>query len=77
MDAATIALITTLIQLAIKYVPEMIEQGQLAITLLTKEGALTDDEKKAVDDASAAAHAALQKRCEEQLAAAEAAGITE
>lgn len=77
LDAATIALITTLIQLAIKYVPEMVEQGQLAISLLTKEEALTDEEKATVEAASTAAHEALQKRCDEQIAAAEAAGITE
>lgn len=77
MDAATIALITTLIQLAIKYVPEMVEQGQLAIALLTKKEALSDEEKAQVMAASTAAHAALQKRCDEQLAAAEAAGLTD
>ena len=77
MDASTVALITTLIQLAIKYVPEMVEQGRLAIALLTKDGALTEEEKKTVMEASLAAHEALQRRCEEQLAAAEAAGITE
>lgn len=77
MDAATVALITTLIQLAIKYVPEMIEQGTLAINLLTKTEALTDEEKAQVLAASTAAHEALQKRCDEQLATAEAAGITE
>lgn len=78
MDASTVALITALIQLAIKYVPEMVEQGRLAIALLTKEGAaLTEGEKKTVMEASIAAHEALQKRCDEQLVAAEAAGITE
>lgn len=77
MDASTVALITALIQLAIKYVPEMVEQGRLAIALLTKEGALTEEEKKTVMEASIAAHEALQKRCDEQLVAAEAAGITE
>lgn len=76
MDAATIALITTLIQLAIKYVPEMIEQGQLAISLLTKEGKLTDAEKMVINEASKAAHDALQKRCDEQLAEAKKLGIT-
>lgn len=77
MDASTVALITALIQLAIKYVPEMVEQGRLAIALLTKEGALTEEEKKTVMEASIAAHEALQKRCDEQLATAEAAGLTE
>lgn len=77
MDAATIALITALINLAIKYAPEMIEQGRLAISLLTKDTELTDDEKNAILAASKAATEALQKRCDEQLAAAEAAGITE
>jgi hypothetical protein len=77
MDAATIALITTLIQLAIKYVPEMIEQGTLAINLLTKTESLTDEEKATILAASTSAHEALQKRCDEQLSAAEAAGITE
>ena len=77
MDASTVALITTLIQLAIKYVPEMVEQGRLAISLLTKDGVLTEEEKKVVMEANLAAHEALQKRCDEQLAAAEAAGITE
>lgn len=77
LDATTIALITTLIQLAIKYVPEMIEQGQLAISLLTKEEALTDAEKSTIEAAGKAAHEALQARCDEQIAAAEAAGITE
>lgn len=77
MDAATIALITTLIQLAIKYVPEMVEQGSLAIALLTKQEALTDAERAAILAASNAAHAALQKRCDEQLAHAAALGLTE
>ena len=77
MSEATIALITALINLAIKYVPEMIEQGKLAITLLTKDTELTESEKATIVAASAAATAALQKRCDEQLAAAEAAGITE
>ena len=77
MDASTVALITTLIQLAIKYVPEMVEQGRLAISLLTKEGVLTEEEKKIVLEASFKAHEALQKRCDEQLAVAETAGIAE
>lgn len=77
LDASTIALITTLIQLAIKYVPEMVEQGSLAISLLTKEESLTDDERATIEAASKAAHEALQKRCDEQIAAAEAAGVTE
>ena len=77
MDAATIALITTLIQLAMKYVPEMVEQGALAISLLTKQETLTDEEKATILAASEAAHAALQKRCDEQLAEAERLGITE
>lgn len=77
MDAATIALITTLIQLAIKYAPEMIEQGTLAIKLLSKTEVLTDEEKAQVLAASQSAHEALQKRCDEQLASAEKAGITE
>ena len=77
MDASTVALITTLIQLAIKYVPEMVEQGRLAIALLTKDGVLTEEEKKTVLEASLKAHEALQRRCDEQLAAAEAAGIRE
>ena len=77
MSDAAIALITALINLAIKYVPEMISQGRLAIMLLTKDTELTEEEKATVLAASAAATAALQKRCDEQLAAAEAAGITE
>ena len=77
MDASTIALITALIQLAIKYVPEMVEQGSLAIKLLTKAEALSDDERAEIAAASAAAHAALQKRCDEQLAEAARLGITE
>ena len=76
MDAATIALITTLIQLAIKYVPEMVEQGRLAISLLTKETALTDEEKAAIDKASKDAHEALQKLCDEKLSEASRLGIT-
>ena len=77
MSEAAIALITALINLAIKYAPEMIEQGKLAITLLTKDTELTDAEKEEINKASAAATAALQKRCDEQLAAAKEAGITE
>lgn len=77
MDAATIALITSLIQLAIKYVPEMVEQGTLAISLLTKSGVLSDEEKATVLEASKVAHEALQKRCDEQLALAASLGITE
>lgn len=77
MDAATIALITAMIQLAIKYVPEMVEQGQLAIALLTKKDPLTDAEKAKILEASKAAHEALQKLCDKQLAAAEAAGIVD
>ena len=77
MSEATIALITALINIAIKYAPEMIEQGKLAISLLTKDTELTEAEKTAILEASTAATAALQKRCDEQLAAAETAGITE
>ena len=76
MDAATVALITTLIQLAIKYVPEMVEQGKLAIALLTKETALTDEEKELIDKASKEAHEALQKLCDDKLAEASSLGIT-
>ena len=71
MDPATIALITTLIQLAIKYVPEMIEQGRLAIALLTKKEPLTDDERSQIMEASKAAHDALQAACDAQLKLAE------
>ena len=77
MDASTIALITALIQLAIKYVPEMVEQGRLAISLLTKQEPLTELEKSQILAASIEAHKVLQARCDEQLAAAAEAGITE
>jgi hypothetical protein len=77
MDAATIGLITTLIQLAIKYVPEMVEQGMLAISLLQKTDPLTEEEKAKIDEAYATAYNLLQSKCDEQLAKAEEQGITE
>lgn len=76
LDASTIALISTLLQLAIKYVPDMAEQFKLAIAALSKTEPLTDSEKEAIEAASKEAHEALQARIAEQLAAAEAAGIT-
>lgn len=75
MDASTIALITALINLAIKYAPEMIESGKLAISLLTRDTELSEEEKKKILDASLAAHAALQKRCEERINEAETLGV--
>jgi hypothetical protein len=75
MDAATIALISTLIQLAIKYVPEMYEQGALAISLLSKTEPLTDEEKAQVDAAYASAYNTLQLKADEQLKKAEELGI--
>ena len=75
MDAATITLITTIIQLAIKYAPEVAEQGALAISLLTKEETLTDEEKAKIEEASKTAHDALVAKCDEQLALAESKGI--
>ena len=75
MDSATIALITALIQLAMKYAPEMIESGKLAISLLTRDAELSEEERKLVLDANIAAHEALQKRCEDRLSEAENLGI--
>lgn len=75
MDAAAIALITSLIQIAIKYAPELIEQGQLAIKLLTSGLDPTEAEKAQINAALEEAHLALQKAADEQLAKAKELGI--
>ena len=60
MSPALIALITQIISLAIQYVPELVQEAELAIGLLKSGADPTPEQQAAIDAALDKANAALQ-----------------
>lgn len=60
MDPATIALISTILQLVIQTVPSLVSSATTALDLMNKGTDLTDEERRRVMDALAASESALK-----------------
>lgn len=68
MPTNLIALISQIIMLAIQYVPEIIQEGQLAISLLESGQDPTPEQQAQIDAALEKANAALQQAVAEETA---------